>query len=323
MKFVIFFICIPFVQSELHAFTTFYTEINGETNASIPENFAVTTLDGRQMDYYDSEINELIPRQDWMKNFASGDRFKEYNEIRERIQQTNKINITLLMKQLHHLHGIHAYQRMYGCEWDDKTNISHGFDQHGYNGKDLISLNVKYSMYLASTWRGVRTMVKWNDDKGQLELLKQYYEDECVKWLKYFLTLRKADLERRAPEVSVLQRNSSSPVVCHATGFYPSAVTITWVRNEEEHDKDVEFGDLLPNGDGTFQKTAALYVSPDEWKKNEYFCLVEHEGNTIWMTKELKGNYEQHLLSVTTSSCRRAEDYRVFAVLLDSNTYLS
>uniref|UniRef100_A0A673J5B8 Ig-like domain-containing protein n=1 Tax=Sinocyclocheilus rhinocerous TaxID=307959 RepID=A0A673J5B8_9TELE len=80
-----------------------------------------------------------------------------------------------------------------------------------------------------------------------------------------------------APEVSVLQRNSSSPVVCHVTGFYPAAVTITWLRNEEEHDEDVDFGELLPNEDGTFQKTVTLHVPPDEGKKNLYFCVVEHE----------------------------------------------
>ncbi|XP_073700695.1 major histocompatibility complex class I-related gene protein-like [Garra rufa] len=279
-------------KEELHTFTTFYTEINGQTIAGIPEISSVAVLDGQQIDYYDSEIKKLILRQDWMKEFASGDRFKEYTGIRERIQQTNKINITVLMKQLNHWHGVHTYQRMYGCEWDDKTNISHGFDEHGYNGENFLSLDLKYSMYFASVWRGVRTMIKWNDDSEQLELLKQYYEDECVDWLKYFLTLRKLGLERRAPEVSVLHRNTSSPVLCHVTGFYPSAVNITWLRNEEELDEDVEFGDLLPNEDGTFQKTVALHVAPDEWKKNEYFCLVEHEGNAVWMAKdELKSNY--------------------------------
>ncbi len=66
---------------------------------------SVTTLDWEQIDYYDSEIQKLIPRQDWMKEFTSGDRFKEYTEIRERVQQTNKINITVLMEQFNHSHG--------------------------------------------------------------------------------------------------------------------------------------------------------------------------------------------------------------------------
>ncbi len=69
---------------------TTYTEINGQPVAGIPEFSSVTTLDGQQIDYYDSDTGTLIPKQDWMKEFRSGDRFKEYTEIRERVQQTNK-----------------------------------------------------------------------------------------------------------------------------------------------------------------------------------------------------------------------------------------
>ncbi len=84
---------------------TTYTEINGQTVAGTPAFSSVTTLDWEQIDYYDSEIKKLIPKQDWMKEFASGDRFKEYTEIRERVQQTNKISITVLMQQFNHSHG--------------------------------------------------------------------------------------------------------------------------------------------------------------------------------------------------------------------------
>lgn len=84
---------------------TTYTEINGQTVAGTPAFSSVTTLDRRQIDYYDSEIKKLIPRQDWMKEFMFGDRFKEYTEIRERVLQTNKINIRFLMEQFNHSHG--------------------------------------------------------------------------------------------------------------------------------------------------------------------------------------------------------------------------
>ncbi len=164
-----------FVCSELHTFTTTYTEIYGQTIAGIPEFSAVTTLDGEQIDYYDSEIKKLIPRQDWMKEFASTDMWKEDTEIRERVLQTNKINIHVLMERFNQSRGelqyyilqfymsknyliqknsrsydshffssgVHTYQRMYGCGWDDQTGASEGFDQHSYDGEDFISLDVK------------------------------------------------------------------------------------------------------------------------------------------------------------------------------------
>uniref|UniRef100_A0A672Q8S0 Ig-like domain-containing protein n=1 Tax=Sinocyclocheilus grahami TaxID=75366 RepID=A0A672Q8S0_SINGR len=269
------------------------------TVAGIPDISAVTTLDGQQIDYYDSEIKKLIPKQDWMKEFASEDRFKEYTEFRERVQQTNKINIRFIMEQFNQSHGVHVYQRMYGCDWDDETGESRGFDQHGYDGQDFIFLDLKELRYITPVLQGIITAQKWNKNREQLELLKQYYEYECVEWLKYFLTLRKAGLEKRAPVVSLLQRSSSSPVECHATGFYPSAVTITWLRKREDHDEDVDLGQLLPNEDGTFQKTSILNIHPDEWKKHQYVCVVEHEGKTIQKIlreNEIKSNNSKLLI---------------------------
>ncbi|XP_050951450.1 major histocompatibility complex class I-related gene protein-like isoform X3 [Labeo rohita] len=261
---------------------TTYTGINGQTIAGIPEFSAVTTLDGQQIDYYDSDIKELIPRQDWMKEFSAiGDTWKEDTEIREQVQQIYKDNIHVLMERFNQTRGVHTYQRMYGCEWDDQTNDSYGFDQHGYDGEDFISLDVNQLRYITPVPQGLITANTWNNDRAQLEFLQQYYRHDCVNWLKYFLTLKKADLEIRVPEVSLLQEDSSSPVMCHATGFYPSGVTITWLRNGQDDYEDVDLGETVPNEDGTFQKIFTLYVNPEEWKKNQFVCVVEHKGKTI------------------------------------------
>ncbi|XP_026054682.1 major histocompatibility complex class I-related gene protein-like [Carassius auratus] len=291
MKFIVFFICVPFVYSELHTYITSYTGINGHT---IPEFFAVTTLDGQQIDYYDSEIKKLIPRQDWIKELASTDMWNEDTEIRERVQQIYKNNIHHLMERFNQSRGVHTYQRMYGCEWDDQTEDSQGFDQYGYDGDDYVALDVKKLRYITAVLQGVITMNKWNNDRAQLEILNQYYKHECVYWIKHFLMLRKVDLERKAPEVSLLQKDPSSPVVlCHVTGFYPSGLTITWLKNGQDHDEDVDLGALLPNEDGTFQRTSELIIEPEEWEKNQFVCEVEHMGRTfrrILTEDEIKSN---------------------------------
>uniref|UniRef100_A0A8C1KPN9 MHC class I antigen n=1 Tax=Cyprinus carpio TaxID=7962 RepID=A0A8C1KPN9_CYPCA len=259
MKFIIFFIHVPFVYSEFHTYITSYTGINGHT---IPEFSAVTTLDGRQIDYYDSEIKKLIPRQDWMKEFASTDIYmwKEDTEIRVRVQQIYKNNIHVLIQRFNQSHGVHTYQRMYGCGWDDETGASEGFDQHGYDGEDYVALDVKQLRYITPVQQGVITMNKWNNDTAQLEFLKQYYQHECVNWLKHFLPLRKVDLERRG---SLSFRNL--------------------LRSKK----------LLPNEDGTFQKTSTIIIGPDEWEKNQFVCVVEHKGRTfrkILTEDEIKSN---------------------------------
>ncbi|XP_062376563.1 BOLA class I histocompatibility antigen, alpha chain BL3-7-like isoform X2 [Sardina pilchardus] len=82
------------------------------------------------------------------------------------------------------------------------------------------------------------------------------------------------------PEASLLQKESG--VICHATGFYPEGVMITWKRDGEEMLDDVDVGETLPNEDGTFQKRVVLTVSPEELENREYTCEVAHKsGETI------------------------------------------
>ncbi|XP_067255052.1 major histocompatibility complex class I-related gene protein-like [Chanodichthys erythropterus] len=285
------------VCSERHRFITTYTGINGTTIAGIPEFSAVTTLDDQQIDYYDSNIMELIPRKNWIKDFASTHMWKQDTKIRKHVQQIYKNNIRVVMERFNQSHGVHSYQRMYGCEWDDHTGDSQGFDQYSYDGEDFISLDLKELRYNTPVAQAISTVQKWNNDRAQLESLKQYYEDECVYWLKEFLTLGKADLEKTiAPEVSLLQKDPSSPVVCHVTGFYPSGVTISWLRNGVNHHEDVDLGAILPNEDETFQRTSSLRIPPDEWKKNQYTCVVEHMGKTIkriLTEDEIRSNYSK------------------------------
>ncbi|XP_071229736.1 major histocompatibility complex class I-related gene protein-like [Salvelinus alpinus] len=82
------------------------------------------------------------------------------------------------------------------------------------------------------------------------------------------------------PSVSLLQKTPSSPVTCHATGFYPSGVTVFWQKDGQEQHEDVLHGEILPNDDGTFQKSAHLTMD-SEWENNNYTCVVEHKENII------------------------------------------
>uniref|UniRef100_A0A671SE64 Ig-like domain-containing protein n=1 Tax=Sinocyclocheilus anshuiensis TaxID=1608454 RepID=A0A671SE64_9TELE len=295
MKFIIFFVYVTLVYSELHSLITTYTGIHGQTVAGIPEFSAVTTLDGRQIDYYDSEIKKLIPRQVWMKEFASGDTWKEDTKIRERVQQIYKNNIPRLMERFNQTHGVHVYQRMYGCDWDDETGESRGFDQHGYDGEDLISLDLKEFRYITPVLQGVPTVMKWNNDREQLESLTQYYKYECINWMKKFLNLANTTFRRTEhSKVSLLQLDPDYYVECHVTGLHSKETTILWRENGQDINNLMMLGESLPNEDGTFQRSVTLFVHPDDWKKDQYVCVVEHEGKTtqkILRADEIKSNY--------------------------------
>ncbi|KAK5604365.1 hypothetical protein CRENBAI_018571 [Crenichthys baileyi] len=57
-----------------------------------------------------------------------------------------------------------------------------------------------------------------------------------------------------------------------------------WRKDEKELNEDVEYGEILPNSDGTFQISANLnnsLVLPEDW--NRYDCVFQLSGekNTI------------------------------------------
>ncbi|XP_051766706.1 major histocompatibility complex class I-related gene protein-like isoform X2 [Ctenopharyngodon idella] len=288
MKLIIFLICAHLVYSEFHTMIT-YTEISGKTTAGTPEFSAVTTLDDQQIDYYDGNTMELIPRKDWMKEFAlkSKELWKDYSDIRQKLQQIYKLNITVLM-QLNQSHGLRSYQRVYGCDWDNETKDSHGFDRHNYDGQDFISLDLKKFTYITPVKQAEPIVQKWNNDRTELELLKQYFGRGCFYWLNKFLRLSKATIEKAdPPKVSLLQKNPDSPVECHVTGFLFRNTIISWRKNGQAMSDKLESRDTLPNEDGTFQRTVALYVHPDEWMKDQYTCVVEHKSLTESIQKIL------------------------------------
>ncbi|CAB1320998.1 unnamed protein product [Coregonus sp. 'balchen'] len=167
---------------------------------------------------------------------------------------------------------------MYGCELgDDGTTL--GDYQYGYDGADFLSLDKSTLTWTAANQKAVITKLKWDATGAEANLRKNYLENTCIEWLKKYVNYGKDTLERKVPpSVSLLQKTPSSPVTCHATGFYPSGVMVFWQKDGQEQHEDVEHEETLSNDDGTFQKSSHLTVMPEEWKKNKYQCVVQVTG---------------------------------------------
>ncbi|XP_023254708.1 major histocompatibility complex class I-related gene protein-like [Seriola lalandi dorsalis] len=81
------------------------------------------------------------------------------------------------------------------------------------------------------------------------------------------------------PSVSLLQKTPSSPVSCHATGFYPHRAVMFWRKDGEDLHEDVDQGEILPNNDETFQMRVDLNISsvtPEDWRR--YDCVFQLSG---------------------------------------------
>ncbi|XP_028819615.1 major histocompatibility complex class I-related gene protein-like, partial [Denticeps clupeoides] len=265
-----------------HSLQYFYTAVTRGIN--FPELTAVGMIDGEKFLYYDGNTRQAIPKVDWIKNNVKPDYWTSQTQIIRGSEDRYKASLVTAMQRFNQSGGYyHPFQWMYGCELDGETGATDGYSQFGYDGADFLYLELRSTSYVAPVQQALITKQEW--DVAEAERRKHYLTKECIYWLKKYVYYGKSILDRKVPpQVSLLQRDPSSPVVCHATGFYPDNVKISWQKDGQELHEDVDVGETLPNHDGTFQKRAELKVTPDVWKKNQFTCVVEHKsGDPIHM----------------------------------------
>ncbi|XP_076855065.1 BOLA class I histocompatibility antigen, alpha chain BL3-7-like isoform X2 [Brachyhypopomus gauderio] len=254
------------VSAATHTLHYIYTAVI--TGKNSPELSAVGLVDGDQFMYYDSNISKYIPKTEWIKKIDDHDLYW----IKQRTHEIFQDN--LREDYISPIKGVHRVQVMYGCELDDDAT-KRGYIQYGYDGEDYISLDMNTKTWTASNDKALFTKLKW--DLNGVENV-YYLENTCIERLQKYVSNGRDTLERKVPpEVSVYQKGSSS-AVCHATGFFPKAVMISWQKDGEDLHENVELTETLPNHDGSFQKRSILTVSPEELKNHKYTCVVQHSG---------------------------------------------
>nr|AAQ18009.1 MHC class I antigen [Oncorhynchus mykiss]CBX11149.1 MHC class I alpha chain [Oncorhynchus mykiss]CBX11151.1 MHC class I alpha chain [Oncorhynchus mykiss] len=259
-----------------HSLKYFYTGSSEVPN--FPEFVAVGMVDGVQMFHYDSNSQRAVPKQDWVNKAADPQYWERNTGNCKGSQQTFKASIDIVKQRFNQSGGVHIFQYMYGCTWDD-SGVIDGFRQIGYDGEDFLVYDMKTFKWIAPKQQAEITQHRWNNNPAEIAQRKSYITQECVEWLKKYLDYGKDSLMRTVPpSVSLLQKTPSSPVTCHATGFYPSGVMVSWHKDGQDHHEDVEHGEILQNDDGTFQKSSHLTVTPEEWKNNKYQCVVQVTG---------------------------------------------
>nr|XP_020483279.1 class I histocompatibility antigen, F10 alpha chain-like isoform X1 [Labrus bergylta] len=281
--------------AEMHSLKYFYTASSEVTN--FPEFVIVGMVDDFQVEYYDSNTKRDVPKQDWMKKVTEdkADYWEGETEKSVGSQQTYKGNLDIAKRRFNQTGGVHIAQWMYGCEWDDETGDVNGYYQDGYDGEDFIVLDTKTWTWVAPQQQAVATKQKWDNNKAELENLKNYLTQICPDWLKKFVNYGRSSLMRTdLPTVSLLQKTPSSRVTCHATGFYPNRAMMFWRKDGEELHEDVDKGEILPNHDGSFQISADLQLPSDDWGK--YDCVFQLSGVkedivTKLDKREIKTNY--------------------------------
>ncbi|KAG7453474.1 MHC class I alpha antigen [Solea senegalensis] len=265
-------------SARIHSLKYFYTGSSEVPN--FPQFVAVGLVDDVQILHYDSNTMRAEPKQDWMRKITDPKYWESETGYCLGSQQAFKADIEIAKKRFNQTGGVHVFQKMYGCDWDDETGEINGYEQHGYDGEDFLVFDLKTETWIAPSSQAFITKNKWDADKAYLAKQKQYYTQLCPYWLKTYMEYGKSSLQRtELPSVSLLQKSPSSPVTCHATGFYPNKALLFWRKEGEELHEDVDHGETLPNHDGTFQMSTDLRVSsipPEDWRK--YDCVFQLSG---------------------------------------------
>ncbi|KAJ8334785.1 hypothetical protein SKAU_G00404240 [Synaphobranchus kaupii] len=97
------------------------------------------------------------------------------------------------------------------------------------------------------------------------------------------------------PELGVQQ------MICLATGFYPRHINMTLLRDGQTVPEErLITGELLPNGDGTYQQRKTLSLSVEERpERHNYTCTVTHTSlsntfNITWVCPRVRVMLKTH-----------------------------
>ncbi|XP_067468056.1 major histocompatibility complex class I-related gene protein-like isoform X1 [Thunnus thynnus] len=280
MELVFLLIFFPFTLSVKHSLKFFFTVSSGVKN--FPDFVAVGMVDEVPMGYCDSVSKKIEGKQDWSQKMLDDDPqlLELYTEECLTSQHKYKAQIDILKQQLNQTVGVHVFQRMHGCEWNNETGEVNGFVRFGYDGEDFIAFDLKTLTWIASKPQAVIIKHRRDRERPKNERWKYFLTQQCPELVKKYLDYGKSSLLRtELPSVSLLQKTPSSPVSCHATGFYPHRAEMFWRKDGEKLHEDVDHGEILPNHDGSFQMSVDLNLSsvtPEDWRR--YECVFHLSG---------------------------------------------
>ncbi|XP_032435784.1 major histocompatibility complex class I-related gene protein-like isoform X1 [Xiphophorus hellerii] len=256
---------------------------------NFPEYGVMMVLDGFLAFYHDEKVNHI--NQDWLKQYVKEHTEEWQSDVGACLaynfifkDQTKNFNT-----QSNQSEGNEIIQQIIRCDWDEETDNTNGHVKFGNNGEDFITLDAKTETWFATNPKAEVIIETWNADKTTYEITKYIIQNGCLPLLKAFVKYEKSYLNTKVlPSVFLLQKSPSSPVTCHATGFFPDKGIMFWRKDGEEIHEGVEHGDLLPNDDGSFQMSVyleALKIPPEDWGR--YECVFQLSGVQNYVVTKL------------------------------------
>ncbi|XP_048015322.1 hereditary hemochromatosis protein homolog isoform X2 [Megalobrama amblycephala] len=252
-----------------HSLRLLVTYIEGEM--PFPAFNVLYMLDDITVGYYDSKTNIYVPRG----NTTNED--EEVNFIHYGITEFMRpfISGRLTGKFYNKTEGPVVLQILTLCEVLDKDKPGQMITKTAFEGSTTEEMCFIDDILTYQSIEKPSTLL--------LEIYKWHHVNilypRCTTNLRSYLKKRGTQGKRRVkPRVRLIQKSNSDSggfrVSCLATGFYPRHINLTLFRDGQPvSDHEITGGDLLPNGDGTYQMRKSLEISAD---KHKYTCSATH-----------------------------------------------
>lgn len=110
--------------------------------------------------------------------------------------------------------------------------------------------------------------INWETQSPSSDIVCSVHKIFLFNFIFFFLEppLVKVNRKETFPGVTTL--------VCRAYGFYPPEISMIWMKNGEEIIQEMDYSDILPSGDGTYQTWVSVELDPQS--SDLYSCHVEH-----------------------------------------------
>ncbi|XP_054150315.1 class I histocompatibility antigen, F10 alpha chain-like [Melozone crissalis] len=261
----------------LHSLRYLYMAMS-EPSPGMPQYMIPGYLDGIPFTRYDSEQGRVEPLTQWIKDGAEPGYWERQTQHAVAWQHVGARNLETLQERYNQSRDLHTRLVVYGCELLSDGSIR-GSLRIGCNGWDHLSFDLESGRLMAANTIAEVTRRCWEQDGTVIEARMNYLKHVCPEGLKKYVGYGQKELERKEPpDVHVSGREEHGTLIlsCHAYGFYPNTIAVSWMKGGETLDQETEWGGIVPSSDGTFHTWARIEALPEE--REQYRCRVEHPG---------------------------------------------
>ncbi|XP_030645167.1 class I histocompatibility antigen, F10 alpha chain-like [Chanos chanos] len=284
------------MYSNVHSLHLYFVASQG---FDLPDYFELMTVDDVPVFYYNSNMKGAIPVPEWLSSTtaikfwdfstytAEIDNLKIVKGLKSAAQQ---FNVTGASKNIYQAHG--------RCDLRP-DGTAQAFLTHAFNGKDFISLDIESKTFIATVPQAVLYKRLRERDQANLELVVYFYHTTCVEGIKEFLQHAPSLCIKKVPELRLFEKKNSAftEITCHVTGFYPRTVQVQWFGSDMQPVVEgVIEGEVLPNGDGSYQIRKSVVIPAEHTDIHHYSCVVQHSSIPGNITKAWVGKKDSSVM---------------------------